>query len=66
VHLTKRHGSAQQQVLRAHIVVAAGEGKSHAQIARQMSGSVETVRLWRNRWVALQSLSLKDRGVEER
>lgn len=66
VHLTKRHGSAQQLVLRAHMVLAAGEGKSNAEIARQMEVSVETVRLWRNRWAALQDLSLKDRGVEER
>ncbi|MDQ2716314.1 MAG: helix-turn-helix domain-containing protein [Chloroflexota bacterium] len=66
VHLTKRHGSAQQLVLRAHIVLAAGEGKSNAQIAQDLSISVETVRLWRDRWATLQDLSLKDRGVEER
>ncbi len=66
VRLTKRHGSPQQLVLRARIVLAAGEGKSNAEIARMLAVSVETVRLWRDRWTALQEISLKDRGIEER
>jgi putative transposase len=63
VRLTKRHGSAQQLVLRARIVLAAGEGQSNAEIARRLRVSVETVRLWRDRWAALQD---QDREVEER
>jgi putative transposase len=66
VRLTKRHGSAQQLVLRARIVLAANEGQSNAEIARHLSVTVETVRLWRDRWAALQDISLKDRGIEER
>lgn len=66
VRLTKQHGSAQQLVLRARIVLAANEGHSNAEIARRLLVSVETVRLWRGRWTALQDISLKDRGVEER
>lgn len=66
VRLTKRHGSPQQLVLRARIVLAAGEGKSNAEIARMRAVSVETVRLWRDRWAALQEIPLKDRGIEER
>jgi len=66
IRLTKRHGSAQQLVLRARIVLAAHEGQSNAEIARHLSVSVETVRLWRDRWVDVQDISLKDRGIEER
>lgn len=66
VQLTKRRSSAQQLVLRARIVLAAGEGQSNAEIARQMEVGVETVRLWRDRWAALQEIPLKDRGIEER
>ena len=66
IRFTKRHGSPQQQVLRARIVLVAGEGKSNAEIARMLAVSVETVRLWRDRWTALQEIPLKDRGIEER
>jgi transposase-like protein len=57
VRLTKRHGIAQQLVLRARIVLAANEGHSNAEIAQRLSVSVETVRLWRDRWVAPTFLS---------
>jgi len=66
VQLTKRHKSGQQLVLRARIVLAAGEGQSNAKFAQELSISVETVRLWRDRWVARQGIALKERGVEER
>jgi transposase len=66
VQLTKRHKSGQQLVLRAQIVLAAGSGHSNVKIAQELSVSVETVRLWRDRWVAGQGLALKARGVEER
>jgi putative transposase len=66
VQLTKRHKSGQQLVLRAQIVLAAGEGQSNVKIAQELSVSVETVRLWRDRWVAGQVIALKERGVEER
>jgi putative transposase len=63
VQLTKRHKSGQQLVLRAQIVLAAGEGQSNVKIAQGLSVSVETVRLWRDRWVAT---ALKEKGIEER
>jgi len=66
VQLTKRHKSGQQLVLRAQIVLAAGERQSNVKIAQELSVSVETVRLWRGRWVAGQGIALKERGVEER
>lgn len=66
VHLTKRHKSGQQLVLRAQIVLAAGKGQSNVKIAHELSVSVETVRLWRDRWVAGQSIPLQESTVEER
>jgi putative transposase len=66
VRLTKRHSSAQQVVLRARVVLEASEGKSNATIAHELSTSVETVRLWRGRWVAQQAIKITDRTVEER
>jgi putative transposase len=66
LRFTRRHTSAQQLVLRARIVLAAGEGLSNAEIGRRLAISVETVRLWRNRWVRGYGLPLKDKGVEER
>lgn len=66
LRLTRRHTSAQQLVLRARIVLAAGEGLSNAEIGRRLEVSVETVRLWRNRWVRGYGLPLKDKGAEER
>ena len=66
LRLTRRHSSAQQLVLRARVVLEASEGKSNAVIARELSTSVETVRLWRGRWVAQQEIKLTDRPIEER
>lgn len=48
--LTKRHRSEQQVVVRARIILAAAQGASNAQIARDVHITVETVRLWRDRW----------------
>ncbi|WP_236038232.1 helix-turn-helix domain-containing protein [Ktedonobacter robiniae] len=48
--LTKRHRSEQQVALRARIVLAAEQGASNAQIARDLTINVDTVRLWRDRW----------------
>ncbi len=66
LQVTKRRKSGQQLVLRAQIVLAAGEGKSNVTIAQELSVSVETGRLWRDRWAKWQDIDLKDRGVEER
>lgn len=66
LQVTKRRKSGQQLVLRAQIVLEASQGKSNATIAQALAVSVETVRLWRNRWAAWQNIDLKDRGVEER
>lgn len=47
LQIIKRHRSEQQQVLRAYIVLAAVQGNSNAQIARDLAINVDTARLWR-------------------
>jgi putative transposase len=64
--ITHRHRSEQQQVLRARIVLAAAEGRSNAQIGRDLAVNVDTVRLWRDRWVGLQGIGLETLRVVER
>jgi putative transposase len=64
--LTKRHSAPQQLVLRARIVLAADGGKNNSQIAKDLDIEVKTVRRWRDRWLLLQPIALKDLSIEER
>ena len=64
--ITKRHRSEQQQVLRARIVLTAAQGRSNAQIARDLALTVDTVRLWRDRWVGLAGIDQETLSVAER
>src|SRR2546429_976363 len=64
--LTKRHKSEQRHVLRAHIVLYAAKGYSNTKIARELSVNVDTVRLWRDRWVGLQGVDLETLSIAER
>ena len=64
--LVRRHTTPQQIALRARMILAAAQGLNNAQIARQLDVEVDTVRLWRNRWLGLQAASLEDLSVEER
>jgi transposase len=64
--LLKRHQTPQQIALRARMILAMGQGKNNMEIARQMQVTVDTVRLWRQRWLTLQPISLEDLSVEER
>lgn len=64
--ISKRHRSEQQQVLRARIVLAAAQAYSNAQIARDLAINVDTVRLWRDRWVGLQGIDVDTLSVLER
>ena len=66
VRITKRHQSPQQQVLRARIVLAAAQGHSNAQIAHMLAINVDTVRLWRDRWVQRQGIALDLLSIAER
>lgn len=64
--ITKRHRSEQQMVLRARIVLAAAQGTSNMQIAHELGVNVDTVRLWRDRWVGLQGIDLETLQLTER
>lgn len=66
VQITKRHRSQQQQVQRARIILAAAQGDSNAQIAGDLHIHVDTVRLWRDRWVGLQGIDLDTLSITER
>jgi putative transposase len=64
--MTRRHRSEQQAVLRARIVLAAAQGHSNAQIARDLRINVDTVRLWRDRWAGFQGIDLETMSLRER
>jgi putative transposase len=64
--LVNRHLTPQQLVLRARIVLAAADGANNRQIARRLGVSVDMVRRWRERWIALGAASLEELPVEER
>jgi len=59
LQITRRHRSEQQVVKRARIVLASALGHSNAQIVRELGISVDTVRLWRDRWAGLQGIDLE-------
>ena len=64
--ISRRYRSEQQVAQRARIVLAAAQGQSNAQIARQLSINVDTARLWRDRWVGLQGIDLDTLSITER
>ena len=64
--LLRRHSLPQQLALRARIILAAADGANNSQIARQFDLAVDTVRLWRQRWLAFAPVPLTDLSVEER
>jgi len=65
-HLVRRHRTGQQIALRGRIILEAHAGKNNSQIAHELGVSVETVRAWRTRWLALQSVAASDLKVEDR
>jgi putative transposase len=64
--LVRRHTTPQQIALRAQIVLAAADRANNCQIARQLDVSLDMVRRWRQRWLALQPASLDDLPVADR
>ena len=48
------------------MILGAADGERNAEIARELAVSVDTVRSWRMRWIALQAVSLEDLSVSER
>jgi putative transposase len=48
------------------MILAAAEGRNNTQIAHDLHVSVDTVRTWRTRWLALHATDLADLDVGER
>ena len=64
--LVRRRSTGQQKAIRARIVLQAADGKNNHEIVRDLNVSVDTVRLWRQRWLDLQPISLDDLTIEDR
>lgn len=64
--ISRRYRSEQQVAQRARIILAAAQGQSNAQIARNLDINVDTARLWRDRWVGLQGIDLDTLSITER
>ena len=65
-NLMRRHTTPQQIALRGRIILSAADGVNNSQIARQLAVNVNTVSLWRNRWLGLQTTTLDDLSIQER
>jgi putative transposase len=64
--LLRRHTTSQQIAVRGRIVLAAATEANNSQIARQQAVNVDTVRLWRTRWLACAAASLDDLPLLDR
>jgi putative transposase len=64
--LVRRHRTGQQVALRARLILAAAAGANNSQIAREVGVDIDTVRLWRSRWLAMQAVTLEDLSIEDR
>lgn len=64
--LVKAHKTDQQMAQRGRIILEASAGRANAEIARGQGVSLTMVRLWRQRWLDLQPLPLREVSVAER
>ena len=64
--LVRRYSTGQQKAIRARVVLLAADGKNNREIVKELNVSVDTARLWRQRWLDLHSISMDDLTVEER
>lgn len=64
--LVRRHTTPQQLVLRVRLGLAAAAGATNGQIGRQWAVSLDLVRRWRARWVALPPATLEELPGAER
>jgi len=64
--LVHRYSTPQQVAKRGKIVLEAAEGKRNAEIARELSVSIDAVRTWRGRWISLQAIPLGELSAIER
>ena len=64
--LVKAHSTPQQIALRGRIILTASQGLNNEQVGRELHAGVDTVRYWRQRWLAGQAIPLSELSVEER
>lgn len=64
--LVNKRQTGQQMALRARIILMARAGQTNTAIAERYDVTTDTVKLWRNRWVKLQDISLDDLSIEQR
>ena len=54
--LVRRYSTGQQKAIRARIILLAANGKNNREIANELEVSLDTARLWRQRWLDLQPI----------
>jgi putative transposase len=64
--LVRRHQTPQRLALRARMILLAAGGQNNARIARALATTVDSVRLWRVRWLGFEGLPLDELSVAER
>jgi len=64
--LIRQHTVEQQKAMRARVVLLAASGKNNPEVAQELKISLDTVRLWRQRWLDLQAISREDLSLIER
>jgi len=64
--LVRRYSTGQQKAIRGRIILLAADGKNNREIVKELNVSVDSARLWRQRWLDLNSISMDDLSVEER
>ena len=64
--LVKGHKTGQQIAQRARMILQASQGKSNAEIGRELNVERLTVKRWRARWALLEPIPLDELSVEER
>ena len=64
--LEKGHKTGQQIAKRAKIIRLAATGQDNLTISRQVGVNLNTVRLWRQRWLMLEPIPLDELSIKER
>lgn len=64
--LVRRHSTPQQIAQRARLLLVMAQGMNNCQAARQVGFSVNSVRLWRERWLSFSTIPTSELSVEER
>jgi hypothetical protein len=59
----ERRYAGQQIALRACIILDAADGRNNSQISRDLSISLDMVRLWRRRWIELGAANLDELSI---